>query len=65
MNNTWNVTLMCYSCHTEFTLNGVAGVEIPIKADYTPCPHCGADGAMKVLPTPKRHLIVSLLREES
>ena len=56
---------MCYRCHTEFNLNGVAGVEIPIKADYTPCPHCGADGAMKTFPTPKRHLIVSLLREES
>lgn len=65
MNNTWTVTLLCYKCHAEFDLGGVAGVEISIKADTTPCPRCGADGEMNVFPAAKRHLIVSLLREES
>jgi NAD-dependent SIR2 family protein deacetylase len=64
---TWLALLRCEKCHEAFTVKGILPEKIADIADTTKCPHCGHEPAKQipgVLSAGKRHLIVSLAREE-
>jgi len=62
------MSLRCHNCAALFMLKGVPSASLPLMADSTVCPECGAASEPYTLGSPgmaKRHLIVKLEKERT